>query len=419
MRIFHLTAVGLALLLLALTLGCGDDDDDDDGQHATDDDNDDSSPNGDDDDDLTPDGAKRCNALDVPEEYRAGAWTELAACPRYTYCNFGECANTLIDLPRDESPHRDMIEWWYWTGNLEDEDGNRYGFELTYFYGARLFGIPAWMINVALVDLAAGTHIEDVWLDLRFPLEDSEELLLSSGEATVYRGDDDRYLIRLPVDDTVLELELIDLKGEAHHGGNGSIRMSSRTTDSFYYSRPRLEASGTLSRGETVIPVAGQAWMDHQWGNFVPFILIGWDWFSMQFDDGTELMYFIFRSDEQDPAAIDMALGTYIDANGDQTLLLQSDVTVTPLDQYVGGDSGAVYPMDWQVTVAEPAIDIEVTAAFRDCEMLNIMWDYWEGPIDIAGTKEGEPIGGRGYVELSGYAGRPLLWWLFDAWDEE
>jgi len=416
MRIFRLTTVWLAVLLLVV--GCADDDDSSESADQANDD-DQTAADDDDDDDLTPEGAKRCNARDVPEEYRDGVWTELAACPRYTYCNFGECANTLIDLPTDESPHRDMIEWWYWTGNLEDAAGNRYGFELTYFYGARLFGIPAWMINTALIDLTAGTHTEDVWLDLHFPQENPTELLLSSRDATVYRGRDDRFLLRLPVDDAILEAELIDLKGPVHHGGNGSIRMSSRTTDSFYYSRPRLEVTGTLFRGETETPVTGQAWMDHQWGNFVPFILVGWDWFSVQFDDGTELMYFIFRSDEQDPTAIDMALGTYTDANGDQTLLLQADVTVTPLDQWIGPASGVVYPMDWRLTVTEPEIDIEVTAAFRDCEMPNIMWDYWEGPINVAGEKEGEPIGGRGFVELSGYAGRPLLWWLFDVWDRE
>jgi predicted secreted hydrolase len=33
---------------------------------------------------------------------------------------------------------------------------------------------------------------------------------------------------------------------------------------------------------------------------------------------------------------------------------------------------------------------------------------YWEGACKVSGTRAGRPIGGRAYVEMTGYAGRDV-----------
>ncbi|MCB9478138.1 MAG: hypothetical protein H6683_00510 [Deltaproteobacteria bacterium] len=409
-------------VLMVSTLACGGDDDDDsasDDDVAVDDDTDDDDTSDDDtDDDLCGGEALRCGAGDVPEECVEGVWTPLEPCPRLQYCNFGECVNTLIEFPADEAPHRNLIEWWYWTGNLSDADGNVYGFELTFFYGARLLGIPAWMIHVGIVDEQTGEHDSLVEFSVHFPDETPTELHLATPSASVDRGADYVYELSGVADTHAYDLTLTDTQGPTYHGGNGSIRMSSRTVDSFYYSRMRIDVEGTLYKDGAPIDVTGEAWMDHQWGGFNPFVLIGWDWFSMQFEDGSEIMYFIFRGDEDDPSVVDMALGSYVDPNGDQTILSMHDVEVTPLDSWSSEVTGGVYPLNWNFVVEDLGIDVDITTSVPDQEFPNPMWNYWEGMVRFDGVKEGGPTGGMGFVELSGYAGRPALWKLFeDVWE--
>src|SRR5581483_9101579 len=107
--------------------------------------------------------------------------------------------------------------------------------------------------------------------------------------------------------DYALHLELRDEKPPAlHHGGYITYPPEG---GSYYYSRTRLAASGTLN-GESV---SGIAWMDHQWGNFVIAARGGWDWYSLQLDDDTELMLYVLR----DAAGATTAVyGSYVAADG-------------------------------------------------------------------------------------------------------
>jgi len=411
---------GMTILFLLLAAGCGDD--------ANNDDSDDDVQNGDDDandaDDAASDcveGERRCGPEDVAQACQAGEWISLAVCGHMQFCNFGLGRDTLVDLPADESPHKDLIEWWYWTGNFRDADENLYGFEVTFFYGASGLGLPCWMIHVGIVDDGAGVHTGQVWYDLFRPADENpEELHLVGGSASVDRLQDAVYEIAGDAGGGFsFELTIEDRKGPVFHGGNGAVRMSSRTCDSLYYSRTRMDVSGTLYRYGEPVDVAGEAWMDHQWGNFIPFALVGWDWFSMQFSDGTEIMYYVFRGDEDDPSVIDMALGTYIDENGDQTILSQDEVFVVPLDTWESDVTGGVFPQNWSFRVPGMDLDVELVTNVPDQEMPNFFWNYWEGFVHIDGVKGGEDVEGLGFVELSGYAGRPAFWRFFDVWDEK
>ena len=107
-----------------------------------------------------------------------------------------------------------------------------------------------------------------------------------------------------------ISLRLIDQKPPAlHHGGFIDYGPSG---GSYYYSRTRIEVHGQLTRGDGAPEPPGQAWMDHQWGNFV-VVGGGWDWFSLQFEDRTELMLYVLRTAQGEITAV---YGTQVLADG-------------------------------------------------------------------------------------------------------
>src|SRR5918992_485433 len=56
-----------------------------------------------------------------------------------------------VEFPRDEGPHPVPIEWWYFTGHLFTEDGDRYGFEVVVFKRER-GGVVAHASHAAVTD---------------------------------------------------------------------------------------------------------------------------------------------------------------------------------------------------------------------------------------------------------------------------
>ena len=69
--------------------------------------------------------------------------------------------------------------------------------------------------------------------------------------------------------------------------------------------------------------------------------------------------------------------------------------------------SGASYPARWRLRVPGEGLDLDVRPLLADQE-LDVSFRYWEGAVEIAGTRRGRPVQGRGYVELTGYAEPPL-----------
>jgi predicted secreted hydrolase len=64
---------------------------------------------------------------------------------------------------------------------------------------------------------------------------------------------------------------------------------------------------------------------------------------------------------------------------------------------------GGAYPAGWTLRVPLLDLSLEVTPVVADQELDTIV-RYWEGAVDATGTRGGRAIGGRGYVELTGYA---------------
>ena len=327
-----------------------------------------------------------------------------------------------IVLPRDEAAHLAPIEWWYTTGHLEDASGNRYGFEVTFFKAStpptlRLFGLlPGYLLveeghvaHVALSDLTAGSHRMAQRADFRGyrAFASYDRLDLRMGDWSLKRIAAGSYQLVASVGGDRFELILTPEKPPALHGTPPGLQTMASGGASAYYSYTRMRAEGTLLRGCGLLApidcrrstVTGQAWHDHQWGDFAVLDIAGWDWLSLQLDSGAELMLFLFRA----PSGEYLERGgSYVTAAG-ETLPLNADgfrFEATG-DRWESTDTGAIYPSGWRLNVPRFGLDLEVLPLLPAQEMdtratTGIV--YWEGSVEARGSHTG-----LGFAELTNY----------------
>ncbi len=192
------------------------------------------------------------------------------------------------------------------------------------------------------------------------------------------------------------------------HGLAGySLKGSSPEKASCYYSYTRHEIVGSLTIGEKTLPVNGQGWMDHEFGTaFLEPGIKGWDWFSLQLSDRTEIMLFLLRT--ADGGINSVSGGTFIGPEGKTRAIGKKDeFAMTILDRWKSPHSKAVYPSRWRLRVLPYSLDLTIFSNLADQEMNTFKSTgvtYWEGSVSIRGTQNEDPITGQGYVELTGYA---------------
>jgi predicted secreted hydrolase len=284
-----------------------------------------------------------------------------------------------VTFPRDALPHDVLTEWWYFTGHLS----NDYGFEFTVFQARRHDAPGGYLAHFALSDVAGQRFRHEVRFTqaaptAAFPLRiDGWTLGAHALEATMMDG-------------SALRLRVIDEKPPALHNG-GFIDLGAGG-GSYYYSRTRLAVSGDLNG----TPVTGQAWMDHQWGDFVVAGPGGWDWYSLQLDDNTEVMLYVLRGAPDAPPVV---YGTFVAADGTAQAIQSRDLDVRVLGGWTSPHTGAVYPSGWHLGLN--GVQLELQPRLLDQELYSATPIYWEGAVSISGDRTG-----RGYVELTGYADR-------------
>jgi len=312
-------------------------------------------------------------------------------------------------FPSDHGAHPEYRnEWWYATGNLDGDSGRRFGFELTLFRFALSASPPdgasAWRSNqvyighLALTDAEAGTFRVAqryargalglagataapvrVWVD-------DWEMSMPAGRGGSAAM---QWRLRAADDDFGIDLTLTPTKEPVLNGRDGLSRKSAEPGNaSYYYSLTRLDAAGTVDAGGTPHAVNGAAWIDREWGSsaLAPDQR-GWDWFALQLEDGTELMYYQLRRD--DGSTDPMSAGTWVMADG--------------RSQRWDSPAGGRYPIRWRLAVPAIALDIRIRPVLESQELFTSV-RYWEGAVDVAGTRGDNPVRGRGYVELTGYA---------------
>jgi len=319
-----------------------------------------------------------------------------------------------ITFPQDEAPHHDLTEWWYYTGHLHGADAggmlHDYGFELTFFQTLRGQFAPYYAAHFAISDISRGQFHYDQRASFEPP-----SVIPSAGTTTGFslaldgwmaRGLNGRDHLHAEMADFTLDVALTADKPAVLHGGNGIITYG-LAGFSYYYSRTRMPLAGTLLDHGRLVAVTGQAWMDHQWGNFVSLAGSGWDWYSLQLDNHTEYMLYVIRDQQQRPLSV---FGTYVAANGTAAELVAASIRSRPLGTWTSPQTHGVYPSGWEVTLATQQVTLVLTPLLRDQELVTAQSTgvaYWEGAVALRGTAVGRSIAGEGYVELTGYAALP------------
>ncbi len=336
-------------------------------------------------------------------------------CETGTYCNYAACVPTSIYLPHDAAPHKERSEWWYYTGHLTS-GGHNWGFEITVFQYdmTSLLNQPGlgYMCHVAVVDKDIREHYHTDSISMDPQTWTSTPIVLEVDNCRFELGGDGRDHIRGQIpkgmekdhkaDPWLIDLTVEPKKRVTIHGGDGIIPMSANAGTSWYYSYTRLAAQGTLSTPGGNFPVTGQAWMDHQWGQFDIVDFKGWDWWSLQFDDGYEIMLFQFF--DWNSKLVSQA-GTIVDPAGNTTEWDGLDsFAVKSLRSWPSPHTDGIYPLDWDLTIPKMAWQIAVRTSVDDQEMWNFAQNYWEGETTLSGTRGTDSLTGVGYTELTGYA---------------
>jgi predicted secreted hydrolase len=170
-----------------------------------------------------------------------------------------------------------------------------------------------------------------------------------------------------------------------------------------------MPTRGTITVSTREYAVQGLSWMDHEFGTtFLERTQAGWDWFSVQLDDGSELM--VFRLRDRSGVADPRSSGTLIGRDGRTRALEASAFSLEPGRPWRSAVTKAEYPVEWRIRVPRERLALDVRAVL-DSQELNGLASriaYWEGAIDVAGTRDGTPVRGRGYLEMTGYAGRAM-----------
>jgi predicted secreted hydrolase len=340
-------------------------------------------------------------------------------------------------FPRDHWAHRGYhMEWWYFTGLLEpvNEPGRLFAYQFTVFRIGIAPDQPALAPEWAPTDLLMGhaaisalSENEHRFGDLIYrengmvcqfrgpPDEiiawslapqgtDGWWLLQWNGDGFDFAMKDDEHAM-------AFRLSTRPSKPLVLHGSNGYIRKGrSRTAGSQYYSFTRLLTEGTLTFDGETWGVRGTSWMDKEFGSSqVTEQQVGWDWFSLQLDDGHDLMLYLMRRKEGSDS---YRTGTLVAADGKAHYLKASEWSVCSTDFWMSPITKVTYPMRWTVKLSFERLYLDVVPEFPDQENLSHIQgipSYWEGAVRVFGP-DGKPVG-RGYVELTGYGenNRPAI----------
>jgi len=341
-------------------------------------------------------------------------------------------------FPRDHWPHPEYRnEWWYVVGQLSarGETRPRYGFQLTLFRIGILPSVPALnsafasrgmvMGHLAVSDLVRNQHVFSEVLAREMPLwggfaSPGQEPIAWSRAPAGTDGiwvfgttADSGFVVRArdAVKGIAVELTLHADTPPVRQGPNGlSVKNSSGTAASLYYSIPRLRTQGTIVSGHDSLAVSGLSWLDREWSSVgLGSEQAGWDWFSLQLTDGRSLMLYRLRAKN---GGADFGRATLVDSSGVPRYLSFDEWTLTPRATWKSPHTGAEYPISWTVSVFPAGMAFDVEPLLDDQENVGDRSGvaYWEGAI-VARDKDNREIG-RGYLELTGYGGsktRPEL----------
>lgn len=343
-------------------------------------------------------------------------------------------------FPRDHAAHTDhWMEWWYYTGNLESKSGRKFGFQLTFFrtgVDRQPTSPSAWAVrdlyiaHFAISDVEnrqihsfeksnrsgvgwAGADAELAKTEPNGSEGDSFDNSEANSNIRIWNAGwettitDSHHHLKATAENASIDLNLTATKPLVKHHGDGlSQKGPTPGNASHYYSFTSLATEGVIRVDGAEFRVDGLSWMDHEFSSsFLEKGQIGWDWMAIQLDDDTQVMLYQIR--RADGSASPFSSGTIVNADGSQQSLAADDIKMTPKKHWTSNATDGRYPISWEIRIAAADLKLTVKAAFEDQEMdtsASTGIIYWEGCIDVSGTRNNKDLSGSGYLEMTGYA---------------
>ncbi|MBK6774218.1 MAG: carotenoid 1,2-hydratase [Ignavibacteria bacterium] len=335
---------------------------------------------------------------------------------------FDKAINKIkFNFPEDHGPHPGFkTEWWYFTGNLTTKDNKKFGYQFTIFRSALSKTETArnseWNSNQIYMSHFAVTDISDneFFFEERFSREGNKLAGAQSAPFKVWledwqiseTGDGESFglpdlNIKAKNDKAEINFKLKSVKPAVLQGDSGLSQKGNQTGNaSYYYSYTRLKTEGKIILDGKEFEVSGYSWMDREWStSALSEDQKGWDWFALQLDDSTELMYYQMRKNDGSPDIF--SKGILIEKDGTSRAVKKEDLVLEVTDNWTG-PSGEKYPSGWRMKIPSMNIDLKITPSVKD-QLMNVSIRYWEGSVMIEGTKNNSKVSGRGYAELTGY----------------
>jgi len=317
-------------------------------------------------------------------------------------------------FPRDHGSHPAFrTEWWYVTGWVRDAQGRDFGVQVTFFRtrpgvaeGSASRFAPTQLVfaHAAIADPALGRLRHEqraarAGFELAQASETSTDVAIGDWSLSLAG---DTYTARVAARDFAFTLSFAARQPLLLQGERGVSRKGPNDAQaSYYYSRPQLATTGTVTLGAQTVPVTGTAWLDHEWSSeYLAADARGWDWTGINLDDGGALMAFVIRG--RDGEAY-WAGGTLREANGSQRVLARDDVRFVPVRHWRSPRTNVSYPVAMRLEV--PGMTLDLVPLMDDQELdsrASVGTIYWEGAVRAL---SGGRALGRGYLELTGYGG--------------
>ena len=319
-------------------------------------------------------------------------------------------------FPEDHGAHPGFRnEWWYFTGNLSDARGRRFGYQLTFFRvsltpepvarQSRWGANEVYMAHFALTDVD-GKHFRYAERFSRAALglagTGGPPLAVRLENWSVLETSGRPWSVKLSAadKDMAIELDLRSLKAEVLNGEGGLSRKSGTPGNaSYYYSLPRMATSGTIRAGEESYRVTGLSWLDREWStSALEADQVGWDWFALQLDDGRDIMFYRLR--RRDGSSDPFSSGTLVAVDGTASHLTREEVQLETVSWWTSPSTGSRYPAVWRMRIPSQRTDLEITPRLADQELVT-GFRYWEGAVAVRGSDG--TVSGSGYLEMTGY----------------
>lgn len=362
-----------------------------------------------------------------------------------------------LNLDVQDLPHRSSAtEWWYTNGHLKSDTGLEFSFFSSFF---KLVTSKAddfsWAVTWAIVDPATKKYHYDPIMDpiapqeiraaldelvpdgrLRramkevvdggnVPLPDRifkgekkwswDALDIDLGGNRFHKDAEGNYHLRAFNEEKKMaaNLKFVPQKKAILQGHDGIVKVGVRQETMFYYYIPRHAVTGTVTVDGVTHNVSGSGWYDHEFGGLIKPKTAeekkdkkdkksyAWSWFSGQLEDGTDITATLL-SDRDTKAAIDKYV---VVSDKDQVRTESEDLSFTGSDTWMSIKTTQLYPQQFQINSPEQGLALTVKASFPRQEFLTLIAApaFWEGRVEISGTRHGKPVKGLGFVEYHGF----------------